>query len=67
MRIQFVGQAPSSESDGMPPFTGRCGKFLAEVLLGTTQEQMLLDHDFVNIFVPWYAEPSSGRTSLARS
>ena len=48
MRLLFVGQAPSRESDGHPPFTGRCGKFLAE-LLGTTQEQMLLDHDFINV------------------
>jgi uracil-DNA glycosylase len=44
----FVGQAPSRETEGKPPFVGKCGKFLAE-LLGTTQQQMLLDHDFVNV------------------
>jgi len=48
MRICFIGQAPSRETDGKSPFTGKCGKFLAE-LLGTTQEQMLLDHDFMNV------------------
>ena len=52
MRIQFVGQAPSRETDGKPPFTGKCGQFLAE-LLGTTQEQMLLDHDFLNVLDHW--------------
>ncbi len=53
MRIQFVGQAPSQETEGKPPFTGKCGKFLAEVLLGTTQEQMLKDHDFINVLDYW--------------
>lgn len=52
MRIAFVGQAPSRETDGKPPFTGKCGRFLAE-LLGTTQEQMLLDHDFLNVLDRW--------------
>lgn len=52
MRIQFVGQAPSQETDGKPPFTGKCGKFLAN-LLGTTQEQMLEDHDFINVLDRW--------------
>ena len=52
MRITFVGQAPSRETDGKPPFTGKCGRFLAE-LLGTTQEQMLLDHDFLNVLDRW--------------
>lgn len=52
MRIQFVGQAPSRETDGKPPFTGKCGRFLAE-LLGTTQEQMLLDHKFINVLDSW--------------
>ena len=52
MRILFVGQAPSAETDGKPPFVGRCGKFLAE-LMDTTQEQMLLDHDFINVFDRW--------------
>lgn len=48
MRITFVGQAPSRETDGKPPFTGKCGKFLAE-LMGTTQEQMLNDFTFINV------------------
>ena len=52
MRILFVGQAPSRETDGLPPFVGKCGTFLAE-LLGTTQEQMLFDHDFVNVLDRW--------------
>lgn len=53
MKILFIGQAPSRESDGQPPFTGKCGKFLAEELLGVTQEQMLLDHDFINVLERW--------------
>ena len=52
MRITFVGQAPSRETDGKPPFTGKCGRFLAE-LLGTTQEQMLKDFDFLNVLDHW--------------
>jgi uracil-DNA glycosylase len=52
MRLLFVGQAPSRETDLKPPFTGKCGRFLAE-LLGTTQEQMLLDHDFINVLDRW--------------
>lgn len=52
LRIAFVGQAPSRETDGKPPFTGKCGKFLAE-LMGTTQEQMLKDHEFINVLDRW--------------
>lgn len=52
IRIQFVGQAPSKETDGKPPFTGRCGAFLAQ-LMGTTQEKMLVDHDFLNVLNSW--------------
>ena len=53
MRIQFVGQAPSQETDGLPPFVGRCGKFLAEELMGISQEEMLRDHDFLNVLDRW--------------
>jgi uracil-DNA glycosylase len=59
MRILFVGQAPSRETDGKPPFTGKCGKFLAE-LLGTSQEQMLADHDFVNVLDHWPGKSLKG-------
>lgn len=52
MRLTFIGQAPSRETDGKPPFTGRCGAFLA-TLLGTTQEKMLTDHDFFNVLNYW--------------
>lgn len=52
MKILFVGQAPSKETDGKPPFTGKCGRFLAD-LLGKTQEQMLKDHDFINVLDHW--------------
>jgi uracil-DNA glycosylase len=60
MRLLFVGQAPSQDSDGQPPFTGKCGKFLAETLLNTTQEQMLLDHDFMNVFDRWPGKGING-------
>lgn len=52
MRIQFVGQAPSQETDGQPPFTGKCGVFLAN-LLGLTQKEMLEQHDFINVLDHW--------------
>lgn len=52
MRILFIGQAPSRESDGKPPFTGKCGIFLAN-LMGKTQDQMLQDHDFLNVLDRW--------------
>lgn len=48
MRLLIIGQAPSRETEGKPAFTGKCGRFLAE-LLGTTQQQMLEVHDFLNI------------------
>lgn len=47
-----MGQAPSKETDGLPPFTGKCGKFLAE-MLGLTQEEMLQRHDFINVLDAW--------------
>lgn len=52
MRILFVGQSPSRTSDGQSPFTGKCGKFLAE-LMGLTQEEMLCTHDFLNVLDRW--------------
>ena len=52
MKICFVGQSPSRTSDGQPPFTGKCGKFLAE-LMGLTQEEMLRAHDFLNVLDRW--------------
>jgi uracil-DNA glycosylase len=48
VRLTLIGQAPSRETDGKPPFTGRCGAFLAG-LMGTTQERMLEDHEFLNV------------------
>ena len=60
VRILFVGQAPSRETDSQPPFTGKCGRFLAEVLLGTEQEQMLRDHDFINVLDRWPGKGISG-------
>ncbi len=59
-KLLFIGQAPSRESDGNPPFTGRCGKFQAEELLGTTQEQMLLDFEFVNVLERWPGKSFNG-------
>lgn len=52
VRLLFIGQAPSRETDGLPPFVGKCGRFLAE-LLGTTQEAMLRDYDFLNVLERW--------------
>lgn len=47
-----MGQAPSRETDGLPPFVGKCGEFLSK-LMGSTHEQMLLDHEFYNVFDRW--------------
>lgn len=52
MKLIFVGQAPSRETDGKPPFTGKCGRFLAE-LMGLTQEEMLRTHEFMNVLDHW--------------
>lgn len=52
MKITFVGQAPSRETDGQPPFTGRCGAFLAN-LMDMTQEEMLREHAFLNVLDKW--------------
>lgn len=51
-KLLFVGQAPSRTSDPSRPFSGQCGKFLAE-LLGTSQEDMLAKHDFINVLDTW--------------
>jgi uracil-DNA glycosylase len=51
-KFLFVGQAPSRETDGKPPFTGKCGVFLAE-LLGTTQIEMLEKYEFRNVLDRW--------------
>lgn len=59
-RIYFIGQAPSRETDGQPPFVGKCGKFLAEQLMGLTQEEMLAQHDFVNVLDRWPGKGING-------
>jgi uracil-DNA glycosylase len=55
----MVGQAPSKETEGEPPFSGKCGKFLAE-LMSLTQEEMLAQHDFVNVFDRWPGKGING-------
>ena len=47
-KMIFVGQAPSCETDERPAFTGRCGRFLAE-MLGLPQEEMLRRFLFINL------------------
>ena len=59
MRALFIGQAPSKETDGLEPFVGRCGKFLA-ALMGLTHEEMLEQHDFINIFDSWPGAGTGG-------
>ena len=58
MRLLFIGQSPSRETDGLPPFVGKCGRFLAK-LLGLTQAEMLEQHDFLNV-LPHYPGKSVG-------
>jgi uracil-DNA glycosylase len=60
VKILFCGQAPSRETDGRPPFSGKCGKFLAE-LLGTTQEEMLTQHEFINVLDRWPGAAWNGK------
>lgn len=48
MKILFIGQAPSRGSQGMPPFSGECGKRLA-TLLSLSQDAMLEKYDFINV------------------
>src|ERR1700677_4915311 len=52
LRLLFIGQAPSRETDGLPPFVGKCGKFLAE-LMDMDQASMLAAHDFKNVLDHW--------------
>jgi uracil-DNA glycosylase len=59
MRALFIGQAPSKETDGLEPFVGRSGKFLA-ALMGLTHEEMLEQHDFINILNAWPGAGSGG-------
>ncbi len=59
-RILFIGQAPSRETDGQPPFVGKCGKFLAEDLMGMPQADMLRDHDFFNVLERWPGKGING-------
>lgn len=59
-KLLFIGQAPSRETDGQPPFVGRCGKFLAEDLLGMKQEDMLLQFEFVNVLERWPGKGLNG-------
>jgi uracil-DNA glycosylase len=59
VKLLFIGQAPSRESDGQPPFTGRCGKFLAQ-LMGITHESMLREFDFTNVLDYWPGKGPGG-------
>ncbi len=59
MRLLLIGQAPSRETEGKPAFSGKCGSFLAN-LMGTTQAQMLADHDFVNVLDYWPGKGING-------
>jgi uracil-DNA glycosylase len=60
MRILFIGQSPSKSSNGLAPMSGMSGDFLAH-LLGTTKDEMLQAHDFVNVF-PFFP----GKNSLGQ-
>ena len=60
VRILFIGQAPSRDTDGKPPFTGRCGAFLAEKLLNMSQGEMLKCHDFKNVLSRWPGKGAGG-------
>ena len=59
LRLLMIGQAPSRETDGLPPFVGKCGKFLAE-LMGMTQDEMLAAHDFRNVLGKWPGKGING-------
>jgi uracil-DNA glycosylase len=59
MKLLIVGQAPSRETEGKPPFTGKCGAFLAE-LMGTTQDEMLEANEFINVLSHWPGKGING-------
>lgn len=52
MKLTMIGQAPSRETNGKPPFTGKCGVFLAS-LMGISQEEMLAQHEMLNVLDYW--------------
>lgn len=55
----FIGQAPSRETDGKPPFVGKCGAFLAG-LMGLSQDEMLSQHEFINLLPRWPGKGVNG-------
>lgn len=58
-----MGQAPSKETEGKPVFSGKAGILLSK-LLGTTQEEMLFRHEFVNLLDRWPGRSPSGKGDL---
>lgn len=60
MRPLVVGQAPSADTDGRPPFCGRSGARLAE-LLGVEHRQLGQLVDLVNLLERWPGKSPTGR------
>lgn len=58
--VIFIGQAPSKSTDKKPPFIGRGGMFLAQIL-GISHEEMLSRFEFVNLLRRWPGYDLSGK------
>lgn len=65
MRAMLVGQAPSRDTDGRPPFTGRSGRRLAE-LAGVTYEDLPRVFELRNVFDRWPGRDGRGDAFPAR-
>lgn len=59
MKILFVGQAPSRDTDGQPPFTGRSGRKLAK-LCGISHAEFLNAFELVNLLERWPGKSGKG-------
>lgn len=59
MKALVVGQAPSRDTDGRQPFSGRSGANLAS-LLGVTQRDLARTVDLVNLLPRWPGKAGKG-------
>lgn len=60
MKALIVGQAPSEDTDGRPPFTGRSGARLAD-LLGIPHAALPRYVDLVNLIDRWPGKTKRGK------
>ena len=55
----LIGQAPSRDTDGMPPFSGRSGKRIA-MLMGISHDELRVRFALANILDSWPGKQGNG-------